>query len=167
MIALDVEIEAEDWAAAEGIEALAQDAADAALASLTDAPTGELVATLLLTDDEGVRALNREWRGQDKPTNVLSFPSAAPALPGMGRHLGDIALAYGTVAREAAADGKSLRDHTAHLVVHGILHLVGHDHADDQEAEVMERTEAQALSRLGISDPYRDLPAEGEFQTPR
>lgn len=167
MITLDVEIDADDWAGADGIEALAQGAAEAAIASLAEAPSGQLAATLLLTDDGTIRGLNREWRGQDKATNVLSFPSGAPAHPGGGRHLGDIALAYGTVAREAAAEGKTLRDHAAHLVVHGVLHLVGHDHMDDREADAMERTEVQALSRLGIADPYRERPAEGEFQTSR
>lgn len=106
--------------------------------------------TLLLTDDPAVRRLNREFRGKDKPTNVLSFP--APANPeGL---LGDIALAYGVTAREAAAGRKSLADHAAHLVVHGVLHLLGYDHETEAEAAIMEPLETAILAGLGIADPY-------------
>lgn len=155
MIALDVVVEAEAWSALPAADDLAQRAADAALAAAPDAPAGPLAATLLLTDDASIRELNLRWRGQDKPTNVLSFPSGAPAHPGEARELGDVALAFETVAREADEEGKSLADHAAHLVVHGILHLLGHDHADDEEAEEMEVRERQALAALGVADPYR------------
>ena len=155
MITLDVEVEAGAWA--DDMAALAQRAAEAAMATAPDAPAGELTATLLLADDAAIRELNREWRGLDKPTNVLSFPATAPVLPGVPRHLGDIAIAYETVLREAEDEGKSVADHTAHLVVHGILHLLGEDHMEDEEAEAMERLEVAALARLGIADPYRDL----------
>ncbi|WP_375460870.1 rRNA maturation RNase YbeY [uncultured Enterovirga sp.] len=154
MIALEVEIEAESWNVLSDVEALCSRAATAALAALPDGRSGDdLAATLLLADDAAVRELNRAWRDQDKPTNVLSFP--APPLPGSPRHLGDIALAYETVAREAEADGKSVADHASHLVVHGLLHLLGHDHGNDREAEIMEGIEIAALARLGIPDPYR------------
>jgi probable rRNA maturation factor len=156
VIALDVEIEAEGWSGITGVEWLASRAAEAALAALP-APEADLEATLLLTDDASVQELNRLWRGQDKPTNVLSFPADVESPAGEPRHLGDIALAYETVAREAASEGKALADHMAHLVVHGVLHLLGHDHETEVEAEEMERIETAALAALGIADPYREL----------
>jgi probable rRNA maturation factor len=115
--------------------------------------------SLLLTDDAGMRELNRAWREIDRPTNVLSFPgSGTPGADGV-RHLGDIALAFDTVAREAEAEGKSLAHHLAHLIVHGVLHCLGHDHEADAEAQTMEALEIEALARLGIADPYRDMAA--------
>ena len=156
MIALDIEVESEGWGAVPGLDALCRRAAEAALAALPDGPAGRVEATLLLTDDAALRALNREFRGQDKATNVLSFPApSVGAAPGQPRHLGDIALGYETVARESGDEGKTLADHAAHLVVHGILHLLGHDHGTDREADAMERIEVAALARLGIPDPYR------------
>ena len=158
MIDLAVEIEAGDWSGLGDAETLCRRAADAALAVLPDRPTGDLSATLLLTDDATLRELNRRWRGQDKATNVLSFPTpAAPAgsgRPGMPRELGDVALACETVVREARDEERSLADHTAHLVVHGLLHLLGLDHDIDREAAIMEGLEIEALARLGIADPY-------------
>lgn len=153
MIQVDVEIESDAWEGVADVADLSRRAAEAALAALPDAPLHDLVATLLLTDDESVRQLNVAWRGQDKATNVLSFP--APPMPGTPRHLGDIAIAYETTAREARDDGKPLTDHSAHLVVHGVLHLLGHDHEDEDEADAMEEIEVAALARLGIPDPYR------------
>ena len=105
--------------------------------------------TVLLTDDAVVRDLNARFRHKDAPTNVLAFPSA----PGAG-HVGDIALAFGVCAREAAEQGKTLADHLRHLVVHGVLHLGGHDHETDAEADAMEALERQLLARLGVADPY-------------
>ena len=107
---------------------------------------------ILLTDDPAVRELNARFRGQDKPTNVLSFP--APETP--EGHLGDIALAYGVCAREAETQGKRFADHLQHLVAHGVLHLLGYDHMTDPEAEVMEGLERVVLASLGIADPYAD-----------
>nr|WP_309604462.1 rRNA maturation RNase YbeY [Phenylobacterium sp.] len=106
--------------------------------------------TILLTDDETVRDLNARFRGQDRPTNVLSFP--APANP--ERFLGDVALAHGVCAREAADQGKSLAHHLQHLVAHGVLHLLGYDHIRDDEAAAMEGLERAILAGLGIADPY-------------
>jgi probable rRNA maturation factor len=111
----------------------------------------ELAVTILLADDEVVADLNQRFRGKAGPTNVLSFP--APANP-LG-HMGDIALAYGVCAREAAEQGKALSDHLSHLVVHGLLHLAGYDHQTDDEAQVMEDLERLVLAGLNISDPYR------------
>ena len=115
---------------------------------------------VLVDGDDRLQALNRQWRGIDKPTNVLSF--AAPESPGSdGRHLGDIAISYETAAREAKAEGKPLPDHMAHLSAHGFLHLLGYDHESDGDAEAMERLERTILARIGVPDPYIVRPAEG------
>jgi probable rRNA maturation factor len=116
--------------------------------------------TVVVDDDERIRELNKVWRGFDKPTNVLSFPSP-DTQPGPARTLGDIAISYETAAREAAAEGKSLADHVAHLSVHGFLHLMGYDHESDDDAEDMEQLERIILARVGVSDPYVAHEAEG------
>jgi probable rRNA maturation factor len=118
-----------------------------------EASSGDAEIAIVLTDDSEIRTLNRTWRKQDKPTNVLSFPTPSGAA---GAHLGDIVIAYETVTREAKEQGKSVPHHLAHLAVHGYLHLVGYDHGNDREAETMERLEAAILSRLGIRDPYAE-----------
>lgn len=109
---------------------------------------------MVFTDDAQMRELNRDWRKLDKPTNVLSFP--APRAPGAQpvTPLGDIFLGLETVKREAEEQGKAFRDHTAHLIVHGFLHLIGYDHETEAEAEEMEGEEIAVLARLGISNPY-------------
>lgn len=119
------------------------------------APAAEL--NVLLADDSFVQSLNRKFRGKDKPTNVLSFPNAptpAGALYEEPSSLGDIALAYETVRAEAQAQSKSFDDHLAHLVVHGVLHLLGYDHQDDKDADRMEHREREFLKLFGIADPY-------------
>lgn len=140
-------------------------ARQAALAALAGAPwpgprSGPAEVGVVLADDATLRRLNRDFRGRDAPTNVLSFPSgdmAGGPEPGP-RLLGDVVLALETARHEAAAQGKSLADHLSHLVVHGVLHLLGHDHESEPEAERMERLEAAILSRLGIADPYAARP---------
>ena len=107
--------------------------------------------TILLAGDRKLRALNRDFRGKDKPTNVLSFPGA-------DGYAGDIALAYGVTKKEAKAAGKTVADHATHLVVHGVLHLAGHDHERPKQARAMEGLEVKILGRLGISDPYAAPP---------
>ena len=115
--------------------------------------------SLLFTDDAAIRAINAQWRGQDKPTNVLSFP-AFPLAPGdmPGPMLGDIILAQETLQREAAELGKPFDAHLTHLLVHGFLHLFGYDHMETDEAEEMEGLETRILGELGLSDPYGDDP---------
>jgi probable rRNA maturation factor len=120
-----------------------------------------LTASLLFTSDEEVHALNREWRQRDKPTNVLSFPMLEPddlprlAPDGPPVLLGDVALAYQTCAREAADKAIPLEHHAAHLIVHGLLHLAGHDHElGEADAEAMEALEVKALALIGVADPY-------------
>ena len=115
----------------------------------------ELSITLL--DDDAQRRLNRDWRGVDRATNVLAFPAWEPGAPmpiGAPLLLGDISLAAETVEREAAEQGKSPADHLSHLVVHGVLHLIGYDHHTDSEATAMERLEIAILAKLGVADPY-------------
>jgi len=151
---IDVEIEDAGWTAAlPETEALTRRAAEAAL--LSEGADGEGV-TLLLTGDAEVQDLNARFRGKDKPTNVLSFP----APPNPEKHLGDVALALGVCAREAQEQGKPLAHHLQHLVVHGVLHLLGYDHMSEDEAEAMEGLERVILAGLGIPDPY--AAGEGE-----
>ena len=116
------------------------------------AETGAAGEVALLTDDAAQAALNREWRAKAGSTNVLSFPAAANPFD----HLGDVSLAFETCAREAAEQGKALHDQASHLLAHGVLHLLGHDHETDTEAGLMEACERAVLARLGIGDPYRD-----------
>ncbi|PZU76316.1 MAG: rRNA maturation RNase YbeY [Brevundimonas sp.] len=142
---IEVEIEADAWTAAlPEAETVVRRAATEALGTVV----GDVV--VLLTDDAAVRDLNARFRDKDRPTNVLSFPAPETAEP----HLGDIVLAYGVCADEAAAQGKSLADHLSHLVVHGVLHLLGRDHEDDAEAEEMEAEEREILAGIGVADPY-------------
>jgi probable rRNA maturation factor len=151
---IDVEVEDESWTKAlPEAEALTVKAAQAVLDS--EGAVGEGV-TLLLTDDATVRDLNGRFRQKDAATNVLSFP----APPNPEKHLGDVALAYGVCAREAAEQGKPLANHLQHLVAHGVLHLLGYDHMTDAEAEAMEGLERVVLAGLGIPDPY--AAAEGD-----
>lgn len=120
-------------------------------------PKMPIEISLVFTSDEDIKAINAEWRGQDKPTNVLSFP-AFPLEPGgkPGPMLGDIILAEETLRREALDLGKPFDDHLTHLLVHGFLHLFGYDHMDDKEAAVMEGLEIRILAELGLDDPYGD-----------
>ena len=116
------------------------------------APAGSSLVIRIVDEDEA-RALNQRYRGREGATNVLSFPAEAP--PGYDwNHLGDLVICAPVLAREAAEQGKATTDHWAHLVVHGVLHLLGHDHRDDDEADAMEALEVEVLSSLGVADPY-------------
>ncbi|NEW88294.1 MULTISPECIES: rRNA maturation RNase YbeY [Rhodopseudomonas] len=151
----EVVIEADCWQAESSAEAVVLRAIETA-AEAIDAGTGGAELAVMLTDDEHIRALNASFRGKDKPTNVLSFPAAQPEVQpdGAPRMLGDIAIAYQTVRREADDEGKPFGHHLSHLAVHGFLHLVGYDHETDQQADEMEDAERTILARLGIPDPY-------------
>lgn len=162
-MALQIEITVDNpaWASAvPDAEAVAQRAATEALivapAGPDDAKACELGITL--TDDRRVAALNRDWRGQDRPTNVLSFPIGDPGGPGP-RLLGDVVVALETLLAEAKAAAKTPAAHLSHLVVHGVLHLIGYDHEVSADAEAMEALEREVLARLGIGDPYREQEA--------
>jgi probable rRNA maturation factor len=132
----------------------------ATAAEVVNADLGEAELAVMLTDDAGIRTLNSNWRGIDKPTNVLSFP-ALPPTGGSGpdkapRMLGDIAIAYQTTRAEADDEQKPFDHHLSHLAVHGFLHLIGYDHEKDDDAEAMETLETAILAQLGIPDPYAD-----------
>ncbi len=145
LVAVEVEVDTPAWPhALPDVVALCREAARAAMAD----SVGDVV--ILLADDDTVADLNSRFRGRSGPTNVLSFPSG----PGGGRHLGDIALALAVCQSEAVAQGKPLADHVRHLVVHGVLHLLGHDHEDDDEARIMEALEVSRLALMGVPDPY-------------
>jgi len=153
---IDVVIASARWRRAPRAAAVVRRAIGAA----TPAQARGAELSVILTSDRAIRSLNRRWRGRDKSTNVLSFPTPAraPSRPPRGapRHLGDIVLAYETVAREARAAGKPLDHHIAHLALHGFLHLLGYDHESHGQAEAMERRERRILGRLGVPDPYAD-----------
>jgi len=157
-LSIDVIVESRLWDAQPEAEAVVRRALGAAAAMLSTRPA-ELA--IVLTDDSAIRALNRDWRGIDAATNVLSFSAqqkrvmtADPPLPAPPILLGDIVIAFETTMQEARIESKRFEDHLAHLAVHGFLHLLGQDHDDDSDAEAMEGLERAILARLGISDPY-------------
>ena len=117
---------------------------------------------LVLSDDEAVQKLNADYRGRDQPTNVLSFPMREKMEPDASVHLGDIVLSYETVAFEASRDRKKMEAHLSHLVVHGLLHLLGYDHSNESEAEEMEAIEIATISVLGYPNPYEIIPDAAE-----
>jgi probable rRNA maturation factor len=155
----EVLVTADCWQAEPDAEAVIQRAV-ATAAQLTDADVGDAELAVMLTDDAGIRTLNHNWRGIDKATNVLSFPALQPTGPRGGddapRMLGDIAIAYETMRREADDERKPFTDHLSHLAVHGFLHLIGYDHENDDDAEAMEALEQEILAHLGIPDPYAE-----------
>lgn len=165
---VEIAIEEDSWTAL-GLDPLAQASACATLIRLGLDPAACEIS-LLGCDDARIATLNAEFRDKPTPTNVLSWPSEdraaeipggaplapRPDAPGLPLELGDIALSYQTCAREAAAAGVSLTDHTRHLLVHGILHLLGYDHIRDKDAALMERYEVEILADMGVSDPYSD-----------
>ena len=164
---LEVDVEAgEEWDSSTDWARLAESAAHAAIAESPYPALGQgprtVEISVRLADDQEVRALNAQWRGKDRPTNVLSFPLAEPAdlhgfddvADGPELMLGDIVLARGVCVAEAADKALLLETHAAHLLVHGTLHLLGFDHGDDGTAEDMEAREVRALARLGIGNPY-------------
>jgi len=138
----------------------------ATAAETVDQDVGEAELAVMLTDDAGIRTLNSNWRGIDKPTNVLSFPALQPTGASREddapRMLGDIAIAYQTMRKEADDEQKPFDHHLSHLAVHGFLHLIGYDHETDDDAEAMETLEAEILAQLGIPNPYADGDAERE-----
>lgn len=159
---LEIDIEA-PWPAATDWADIAESALEALQQVAPELANPRLIASVLFTSDEEVHVLNREWRAKDKPTNVLSFPMLERedllelAPDGPPEMLGDIALAHETCAREAAEKGVSVEHHATHLIIHGLLHLAGHDHEiSDADAEAMEALETKALAILGIPDPYGD-----------
>jgi probable rRNA maturation factor len=155
--ATEILVVADCWRAEADVEAVIHRAIETA-AEMVDADTGDAELAIMLTDDAGIRTLNANWRGIDKPTNVLSFPALQPTgTPSAGdapRMLGDIAIAYETTRREADDEQKPFDHHLTHLTIHGFLHLIGYDHETDEEAGEMEDLERKILAQLGIPDPY-------------
>jgi probable rRNA maturation factor len=158
-VTLEVEVVRHDdaWGTAQVTDAMLERAARAAFLAAPPLRQGAYQVTLVLTGDAEMRTLNRTWRGKDAATNVLSFPAGDDlSEPGL---LGDVVLAYETTLKEAREQTIALQDHVSHLVVHGVLHLLGFDHAKDEEAERMENLERTALGLLGIADPYAEAEA--------
>ena len=147
---LDISIDDRDWRAVPDLRRLARTAVSATV------PDNDVSIGLLFTSDARIAEINAEWRGKAKATNVLSFPvsGATPVPEGEPRPLGDIALAYGVVSREALEQKKPLSHHITHLIVHGVLHLLGYDHESDDEAGAMEAREIMILAELGMENPY-------------
>jgi probable rRNA maturation factor len=149
---LDIAVESDLWRPERGVQTALRRAMAAAAAHVR---MRRAEFSIVLTDDAAMRRLNRAWRSRDRPTNVLSFPSARSSTGRSApRLLGDIVIAHETTAREAAAAGKSIKNHVSHLAVHGFLHLLGYDHENDEEAEEMEGLERAILAKLGIADPF-------------
>lgn len=156
---VDVIIQSSAWEALPDLKALAE-----RVVRQCEAVTGVELAepcelSIVFCDDGAVKALNAQWRGQDKPTNVLSFPT--PGLLATKPLLGDIVIAFETVAREAETERKSLADHVAHMIFHGFLHLIGYDHDTPAEADAMEELERRIAQTLGIKDPYEGTQPAG------
>jgi probable rRNA maturation factor len=151
---IDVAINAEDWASLEAPSQLAEAAILAAIGETGVSLAANAEISVLFCADGFIRDLNRKWRGIDQPANVLSFPAGGDAA--FAPLLGDIVIAFETASREASEAGRPLRDHVAYLLVHGFLHLIGHDHIGAAEAETMEALERAILGRLGIADPFQE-----------
>lgn len=152
---IDIAVIINDEAWPDNLEARAEEAVRAALKLAKPKVKGAAELSIVLTNDAEQHELNRQWRGKDSSTNVLSFPQIEPFGPVVGL-LGDITLARETLEREAAEQGASFADHFTHLVVHGFLHILGYDHLTDAEALQMESLETQILASLGVENPYAD-----------
>ena len=133
------------------------------MAAARQGAAGEVA--ILLTNDAEMRALNKQWRGLDKATDVLSFPGEGPEIPGQPQYLGDIAVGYETARRDADAMQRPFEAHMAHLLIHGFLHLLGYDHIEAEDAKVMEPLEAELLAGLGWADPYATGPYAGNGES--
>jgi probable rRNA maturation factor len=152
-LSIDILVEDDRWSDAMNLDDITRRAVDAVMARADPdcAPNAEV--SFLFCDDTRIRALNAAWRAKDSSTNVLSFPAPEAAE---WSALGDVALAYDTVAREAADEAKTVEQHTTHLIVHGVLHLIGYDHENDVDATEMELLESEILVSLGLPDPWRE-----------
>ena len=153
---LEIDVLTEDEVWPDHLEGEILRAINAAIAHLDLTIEGPAELSVLLTNDEHQHQLNAQWREKQSSTNVLSFPQIEPFAPVAGL-IGDISLAYETVAKEAQSEGKSLNDHVSHLCVHGFLHILGYDHLTNEDAEHMEQLEREILARLEIGDPYAEI----------
>lgn len=151
-IQIDIIVAADDWGAVDDLDPLSRACIAASVAEASARLAEGCEVSLNFCDDAEIQALNARWRGKDAPTNVLSFPTPGPTAK--KALLGDIVIAFGTVAREAREQDKSLEDHLRHMIVHGFLHLLGYDHETREEAEEMEALERRIAATLGMNDPY-------------
>ncbi len=163
---IDAAIEAGDWPPEAVLQRTAETASDAVVKGISSVRhDGEV--SVLFTDDAHIAALNQRWRDKSGPTNVLSFPTAGrQSHPEEAAQLGDIVLGFETVTKEAAEAGLTLADHITHLLVHGLLHLLGYDHEEEQAAEAMEALETEILATLGIANPYADSVSDPSHDGP-
>jgi probable rRNA maturation factor len=157
-LSIDLRIADSRWEALGDVDALAAHVLGRAASHVK--ATGELA--VLFTSDTEMSALNKEWRDLDKPTDVLSFPSGQPEIPGQPQYLGDVALGYETALRDAEAMHRPFEAHASHLLIHGFLHLLGYDHIEPEDAQVMEPLESDILASLGWPDPYASGPYAGD-----
>ncbi|WP_082540095.1 rRNA maturation RNase YbeY [Bosea sp. Leaf344] len=165
-LSLAIRVQSRRWRDLQDLRERVALASRAAVSVAARKPMDQAELSVLLTDDKRIRVVNRDWRGFDKPTNVLSFPAVPVERVAQSPVLGDLVLAYETLEREARDDGKPLADHLSHLVIHGVLHLLGEDHETTPEAERMEALEIRALASLGIGDPYADSEPLSSNQNP-
>ena len=156
MIEVEVSIENDLWAALSDAESLARKAIEQARKTAAKRLHKDAEVSIMLVDDATIKGLNAQWRKVDKATNVLSFPASAPEKLAKTPLLGDIVVAFETVQREALEEQKSVPDHFSHLIVHGFLHLLGYDHENEADADLMEALEIKILAALGIANPYAD-----------
>lgn len=154
VLSIDLRIADPRWRALGDVDALAAHVLGYAAGQMRSA--GEV--SILLTDNAEMHALNKQWRGLDKPTDVLSFPANGPEIRGEPIHLGDIAMGYETALEDAGAMGRLFEGHVSHLLIHGFLHLLGYDHIEPEDAKVMEPLEVTILAGLGWPDPYATGP---------
>lgn len=156
-----IDVDEPGWSVLPDLEAVTRAAADAAFAA-TGVNGGDFETAILFSGDAYMAEINGRWRGKPVATNVLSFPAAQDLkVPkGASRPLGDIVLALGVVTREAEEQAKPLKDHVSHLIIHGLLHLLGYDHEDEAEANAMENLERQIMKGLGFTDPYYERPGQ-------
>lgn len=155
-LSLEVNVESALWRRLPQARSMARETVEACVAEAGLKVTEGAEVSLLLADDARLQSLNANWRGLDRPTNVLSFPAAPRDQDSGPQLIGDIAIAYETIEREAQSSGAALGDHYRRLVAHGFLHLIGYDHERDEEADQMESLERRVLARLGVRDPYID-----------
>lgn len=152
---LTVALEDERWMQAiPDLEQFCVQVVEAVLADVENVPAAPLEVACAFVSDATIQTLNAQYRGKDKPTNVLAFATEDELLPGMPAVLGDVILSFDTILRESMEQGKGFREHTTHMIVHGLLHLLGFDHENDEDAEEMEEREIKLLSELGVENPY-------------
>ena len=151
---IDVSVEDERWREVAGLQNLIEQAVGSALDCADGAPVTRAEISLVLANDAQIAGLNQRYRGKSSATNVLSFPSGAPAAAGTAMLLGDVVVSFETINRESREHGKSFENHLCHLIVHGVLHLLGYDHEIESCAETMEALEISALAQIGVPNPY-------------